>query len=318
MNRFAPSLFVAVSLLVAACAGGPAASPEGGGDSGGNVEHPTRGDEAIFVIESEGGFVPLEFAVTATPSFVLLGDGRVIVQGMHALAFPGPALPPLMERTLSERGIQEVLALIGETNLFTTDRELDGAQNFVADASDTVFTLNAAGSQVRVSVYGLGTFTTAPGEPGGAPELPPGMSAAEVQAHTTLSRLNDALLNLDAWMPAEGWEDEGWQPYEPQALRLYVRDVTAEPRDGAGLPEQLRRWPTEPDPGAFGEEQRMFGNGTRCAVVTDEEADVWLEELSAATQLTLWTDEIGDRRFSVLARPLLPHEDATCPEVTGA
>lgn len=322
MNRFATSLFLAVSLLLAACGGGPGASPEGGDDGGhdggGNVEHPTGGDEAIFVIDSEGGFVPVEFAAVATPSFVLLGDGRVIVHGMQTLEFPGPALPPLMERTLTERGIQEVLALIGETNLFTSDLELDGAQDFVADAPDTVFTLDAAGSQVRVSVYGLGSFSTAPGEPGGAPELPPGMSAAEAQAHAALARLNDAMLSLDGWMPAEGWEDEGWQPYEPDALRLYVRDVTAEPRDGAGMPEQVREWPADGDPAEFGEEQPTFGNGTRCAVVTGDDADVWLDELSAATQLTLWTDGSGERRFSVLPRPLLPHEDATCPRVTGA
>lgn len=318
MNRYARSFFLALSLTLTACAGGFAASPDGGrGQGGGDVEHPTAGDQAIFVIDSEGGFVPVDFVATSTPSFVLLGDGRVIVHGMQTLEFPGAALPPLMERTLTERGIQEVLALIGDTELFTGDLELTGAQNFLADASTTVFTLDAAGSRARVSVYGLGAFAPMPGEPGGRPELPPGMSAAEAEAHAVLSRLHDALLNLDGWMPAAGW-DEGWQPYEAEALRLYVRDVTDEPREGAGMPEQVMEWPTESDPALLGAEQPAFGNGTRCAVVTGEDAELWLEALSAATQLTLWTDGSGERRFSVLPRPLLPHEDATCPEVSGA
>jgi len=32
--------------------------------------------------------------------------------------------------------------------------------------------------------------------------------------------------------------------------------------------------------------------------------------------MTRWTDD-GERRFSIAARPLLPHDEAICPELGG-
>ena len=284
-------------------AASPAASGQGGGGGTDGIEHPT-GSEAVLVVENTGGFVPVQFMATQLPTFVLLGDGRVIVQGMQTLQFPGPALTPLMERTLTEEGIQEVLRGVEETNLFTTDLELNGAQNVVADASNTVFTVNAGGSVATVSVYGLGLLLP-------DMEPPPGMASGEIQAHEILTQLNNALLTLETWLPADAWEAEGWQPYEPEAFRLYVRDVTGEPVEG-DLPEQVREWPTDDDPAAFGEIEEFFGDGTRCGVVDGELGATWLEELNAATQMTLWTTD-GENRFSVLARPVLPHEESACP-----
>jgi hypothetical protein len=314
MKRIAPTLLI-LSLLVACATAAPGASQSPGAlGEGGDAQHPTAGDEAIFVIEFAGGFVPLQFAATQTPAFVLLGDGRVIVQGAQTLEFPGPALPPLLERTLTEEGIQAVLEAIGDTNLFTSDLQLRGAANMVADASDTIFTLNGGGQEVTVSVYGLGTLTPVPGQ-----EAPAGISQAELQAHAVLQQLYESMLALESWLPADAWEDEGWKPFEPEAFRLYVRDVTGQPVEGGEMPEQVREWPTDSDPAAFGEEQPHFGDGTRCGVVEGDEAATWFEELSAATQLTRWAPAGDpDARFSVAARPLLPHEEIACPEPVGA
>ena len=85
------------------------------------------------------------------PTFALYGDGRVIVQGAQTLEFPGPALPALIERTMSEEGIQVVLEAVEETNLFTADLELRGAMDVVADATDTVFRANVNGDEVTVT-----------------------------------------------------------------------------------------------------------------------------------------------------------------------
>jgi hypothetical protein len=147
-------------------------------------------------------------------------------------------------------------------------------------------------------------------------ELPPEMPASEGAAHEALTAFNDQLLGLDSWLPSEAWATEGWLPYEPTGLRLYVRDVTDEPVD-ANVPEHVLDWPTEDDPAAFGEEQPFFGNGTRCGVVEAEAAEAWLESLVEANQSTRWTDD-GERRFSVLPRPLLPHDEVSCPEIGGA
>jgi hypothetical protein len=92
-----------------------------------------------------------------------------------------------------------------------------------------------------------------------------------------------------------------------------VRDVTGEPVEGGDLAPQMRAWPVETDPTAFGDETN-FGNGARCGVVEGEEAATWFEELSTSNQLTRWEHEGLDARFTVVARPLLPHEEPACPE----
>lgn len=312
MKRTFPGYF-AVLILLAACSapggGSPATSPAASNDGGdsGDIEHPT-GSEPILIVDNTGGFVPVQFMATRLPVFVLLGDGRVIVQGAQTLEFPGPALPALIERTLTEEGIQEVLRGVEDTNLFTADLELNGAQGVVADAANTVFILDAGGREVTVSVYGLGALLP-------DMEPAPGMTSGEIEAHRILGQLNDGLMTLDSWLPATAWESEGWQPYRPEAMRLYVRDVTGEPVEG-DLAEQVREWPTDDDPATFGEDEVFFGDGTRCGVVDGELGALWLEEMNAANQMTKWTDD-GERRFSVMARPVLPHEDPACPELAG-
>ena len=318
MKLSIPGLFV-VLLVLTACStpGGapsgspgesPGVSPPPATDAGG-IDHPT-GSEAVLVVDSAGGFVPVQFMATRLPAFVLLGDGRVIMQGMQTLEFPGPAYPALIERTMTEEGIQAVLSAVEDTNLFTGDLELRGAQNIVADAADTLFILKAGGQDATVSIYGLGALLP-------DMEMPPGISSTEVEAHRVLGQLNDALMTLDTWIPADAWEAEGWQPYEPDAFRLYVRDVTGQPVEGGDLPEQVREWPTDDDPAAFGAEETFFGDGTRCGVADGDLGSTWLAELNAANQMTLWTDD-GERRFSVMARPVLPFEDPACPELAGA
>jgi hypothetical protein len=322
MKRTAPGFFVVLSLLVSACAaagGSSGASPsddgsgspppsgsDGGGGETGAISHPTGADEPILVVEDTGGFAMVQMIATRVPTFALYGDGRVVMQGMQTLEFPGPALPALIERHMTEAGIQAVLEAIQDTSLFTGDLELRGAQNFIADATDTVFHLNANDAEATITVYGLGLLDPSFG---GNFE---GIEQAEIDAHATLSQLRDALLTIDTSVPADSWEAEGWQPFEPEALRLYVRDVTGEPVEGGDLPDQVREWPTDDDPAAFGEEVPFFGDGTRCGVVEGDAAAAWFTELNAANQQTLWTSD-GENRFSVLPRPLLPGEEPTCP-----
>jgi hypothetical protein len=302
------ALLLGMTVLAAACAASPGGSPgegDGSGDSDGSIDHPT-GDALVLSVENRGGFVPVEFVATAMPTFTLLGDGRVIVPGAMTLIYPGPALAPLQHRTLTEEGIQQLLAAVAQTGLFDADLELRGAQNIVADAADTVFTLHAGDRDVTVTVYGLGTLD---------PSMPmEGVSAAEANAHRTLTQLNDRLMFLDQWLPASAFADDGWKPYEPEAFRLYVRNADAVPPDPALPPEPPHAWPVEGDPAAFGEPDAFLAD-TRCGVVEGEEAAAWLEELSVSTQLTRWA--AGDHLYTVLPRPLLPHEERVCPEASS-
>lgn len=286
-------------LSIAACVRlGSSGSPAGGI---GGITHPA-GDELVFRIEYTGGFVPPQFQLSSLPFFSLTGDGRVIIQGAQIDLFPGPLMPAVQVRKLTEGGVQKVLELVAASRQFAGSTEWRGAQNFVADASDTVFTLHAEGREVVVKVYGLGTV--APGM-----EPPPNFPAAETAAHLALQALVDRLTTIDQWLPATSWADAAWHVYEPTAMRLLVRNADADPPDDTGIGNTEIEWPVAGDPAAFGELLNVAD--LRCGVVTGEDAEAWLAVVSTANQLTRWT---GDgHKYEVTVRPVLPDEPETCP-----
>jgi hypothetical protein len=300
MRRIAHPLLpiaAALSLLLAACSAGP-------GGSTGPIAHPS-GNDLVLRVEYSGGFVAPTFRLTSFPSFTLTGDGRVIVPGAQIDIFPGPALPAVNVRRLSEAGIQAVLREVARTALFGASAEYRGAQNVVADAADTIFTLRADGTKVTVLVYGLGTLDAAANNQG--------ISAAEIAAHQVLSRLSDRLMNLDAWLPASAWADTSWHPYQPDAMRLLVRNADVDPPDDSGIGNKLLDWPDTSDPATFGLPNRL--DDQRCGVVSGMHARDWYTALSAANQLTRFVK--GDHRYQVTVRPLLPGEALDCPKVAA-
>ena len=300
MKRTAIILVLACLALAGCSRGGGGGQPSASPAPGGDIAHPA-GDALVLSVANSGGFVAPDFLLGALPSFALTGDGRVLVPGAQIAIFPGPMLPSIQERRLTEAGIQAVLAAVAETGLFKADLDLRGANAMVADAADTIFTLHADGREVTVSVYALGFLDGA--------NPPQGMSGNEVLAHRALSVLQQRLSGLEQWLPADAWADTGWKPYEPDAFRLYVRNADAEPPDGSGLPPQApRRWPTSADPATFGE---ASSGDLRCGVVTGADGATWLAELRQSNQLTRWA--AGEHRYSIIPRPLLPYEVDSCP-----
>jgi hypothetical protein len=294
MKRIARPLLpsaLAISLLTA-CSAAP-------GGSGGPIAHPD-GDDLILRIDFGGGQIR-DFFLTGFPPFTLTGDGRVIVQGAQIDIFPQPALPAVNVRKLSEEGIQAVLKQVASTGLFGKSVEYRAAQNFVADAGDTIFTLHAEGTDVTIKVYGLGTFD-APGDY-------PNISADELAAYRTLSRLSQQLGNLDQELPPTSWADASWHPYVPAALRLLVRNADADPPDESGIGNALLDWPVDSDPATFGD---PASDGTiRCGVVSGQEAKDWYAALDGANTLARFIK--GDHRYEVIVRFQLPDEPLECP-----
>jgi hypothetical protein len=298
MDRIARPLLTAALalLLLAACS----LRPGGSTPPIGPIAHPS-GDDAILRVEFSGGFVAPSFLLTSFPPFTLAGDGRVIVPGAQIEIFPGPALPAANVRRLTEDGIQAVLTEVLRTGLFGKSVELRAAQNFVADAGDTIFTLHADGTDVTVTVYGLGTLDPAGNYPG--------VSTEELAAHRTLSRLFQDLGNLDAILPANAWADASWEPYQPVALRLVVRNADADLPDESGIGNGLVDWPVDSDPAIFGDP--TFDAAQRCGIVSGQEARDWYAALSSANQLTRFVK--GDHRYQVTVRFQLPDEPPECP-----
>jgi hypothetical protein len=296
MKRIARSLMpatVALSILLSACAAGP-------GSSTGQIAHPA-GDDLVLRVEYGGGMIQ-DFFLTGFPPFTMTGDGRVIVPGAQIELFPGPALPAVNVRKLTEEGIQAVLKEVARTGLFSSSVEFRGAQNFVADAGDTIFTLHAAGKDVTITVYGLGTLDPAGNYPG--------ISEAEFAAHRMLSHLLEELSNLDPQLPASAWTDAAWHPYQPEALRLLVRNADADPPDENGIGNALLDWPVDSDPATFGDV--TAGGDRRCGVVTGQEADNWYVALGEANQLTRFVKD--GHRYEVTVRFQLPDEPLECPQ----
>jgi hypothetical protein len=294
MKRIVRPLFPAVLALslLTACSAGP-------GASGGPIAHPEGGD-VILRIEFGGGMIR-DFFLTGFPPFTLTGDGRVIVPGAQIDIFPQPTLPAVNVRKLSEDGIQAVLRQVASTGLFGKSAQFLAAQNFLADAGDTIFTLHAEGKDVTIKVYGLGAFD-APGDY-------PNVSAEEMAANQALSRLSQQLGNLDAMLPATSWADASWHSYVPDALRLLVRNADADPPDESGIPNALVDWPVDSDPATFGD---PASDGTiRCGVVSGQEAEDWYAALTNANSQTRFVKE--DHRYQVTVRFQLPDEPLECP-----
>lgn len=295
MNRFArPLLPAALALsLLTACSSGP-------GGSTGPIDHPS-GDDLVLRVEFGGGMIR-DFFLTSFPTFTLTGDGRVIVPGAQIDIFPSPALPAVNVRKLTEEGIQLILKEVARTGLFSKDANLQAAQNFVADAGDTIFILHAGGKDVTVTVYGLATFDVEGNYPG--------VSADELAAYRTLSRLSQQLGNLDAMLPASSWVDKDWQPYHPEGLRLLVRNADADPPDESGIGNALVDWPVDSDPAIFGDP--ASDGSLRCGVVSGKDADDWYAAFSSANGLTRFVK--GDHRYQVTVRFQLPDEPMECPQ----
>lgn len=299
MTRIAQPLLPAVIALslLAACAAGPGGSP-------GPIAHPV-GDNLVLRMEWSGGFVGPAFQFISFPPFTLTGDGRVIVPGAQIEIFPGPALPAVNVRRLSKAGIQAVLNEVTRTGIFGVSIEYRGAQNFVMDAGDTVFTLHADGHDVKVVVYALGTL-----DPAGSY---PGISAAEIAVHRTLQHLSERLGNLEAWLPATAWAEPTWRSYQPKALRLLVRNADADPPDASGIGNGLLDWPGAFNPTTIGESNPL--GDERCGVVTGQEAQDWYAALSGANQLTRFAKD--GHRYQVTVRFMLPDEPNECPKAAG-
>jgi hypothetical protein len=298
-HRSAIVALMVVASLAAGCrvldiglGGSPAPSVS---QTDGAIEH-AGGDALLLRIEHRGGFVPYEYHLSRVPHFSLFGDGRVIVTGAVPAIYPGPLLPPVLERRLTEEGVQLVLRAALDSGELERSATWNGAAQFVADASDTVFTLNADGREVTVSVYALGI--------GGDMSA---LKEVERQAHRALGDLADRLDSLDSWLPASAWAADEWTPYREGPLRLLIRQADDDaPQDGSS--PRIEPWPIAGDPAALGEPTGF--DGWRCGVVTGADAEAWWAALSGADQLTRWKG--GGQHYAVTPRPLLPDEPTAC------
>ncbi|MBM4408651.1 MAG: hypothetical protein FJ038_08675 [Chloroflexi bacterium] len=292
-------LLAAVSLT--ACVAGPGASlpgsspsaPPTGSPAKPPIQHPTGRDALVLRITIDGGFVPPHVILTTLPVLSIYGDGRVIVQGAVPAIYPGPVLAPLWVRTITEAGLQKVLAAAAEAGLLGADRHYDDG-GLVADAPTTTFILNAGGGTHTISAYAL-----AEAEMAG-----PNLSKEDAAARKALRAFLEAVTDL----PKLAGESEltAEHPYTPHAVRVFVSDEP--PFVDENNPEQDPiAWPLKAPLAKFGSMQGEPGGfQVQCGVVEGADLDTLLPLIAKANTLTPWTSE--GKSYSIYVRPLLPDE----------
>jgi hypothetical protein len=220
-------------------------------------DHPTGADEVVIGVTFEGGFVPVEVAFTQPPTLLISGDGRAITQGAVPAIYPGPLLPALVERTISEDGIQTLLAKADELGLLA-DVEYGDPPLPVADVPDTVVTITADGTTYRHVAYALGIDDE--------PEEARANLYEFVTAATDLATtVGSGELGPEAPMTSDS--------YLIRAIPLDTATVTTE------LPPTYVDWPADASV--------RLADATECAVLPAAEGDPLFAD---ATQLTYFNE----------------------------
>jgi hypothetical protein len=296
-----PLLVVSVALVAAACgsaavaspppstgpspSSGPAITPEPSG-----VDHPTGATDVVLRMDVGGGFMPIDFAASQAPTFTLFGDGRIVFQPKLEV-FPQPdssgitRFPAWRTGQLDGGQIEELLTFaLGPGGLGTArDSYIEGG---IADAANTIFTINAGGLTKTVLVNAIEM------EPSGGPDD---------AARQALKRLADRLSDFDA---GGTLASEAYAPTSYRAVLVErepdpaIPQPTAAPWPWPAL--KLTDFPT--DVNGVGGQQ--FPHRT---LTTDEVGALGLGDVGGVIQgLTLKGPD--GKTYSLILRALLPDE----------
>jgi hypothetical protein len=270
------ALTVAGALALAAC--GRSDDAAGDEDTTPSVPpgivHPIGADDIVLRIGFEGGYVPAGYAFMNLPTVLVTGDGRLITQGAQILIYPGPLLPPLFVQSITEAGIQELLALADQAGLLATPPEY-ARDEFLADAPDTVVWISAKGETFEHRAYGLGFDD----------ETDPARKA-----------LADYIAAVQAWIGQAGDALGEPEPYTSASFLIQAMETDLSGYTDQDLEPKVVEWPAE-----F---PVRLADATVCAEVP---TDLAQELFESADQLTFFQEAGADAPvYSLSAKPKLP------------
>ncbi|MBI5090185.1 MAG: hypothetical protein HZB15_15335 [Actinobacteria bacterium] len=195
------------------------------------IDHLTGADDVILRYGREGGFVPVGVSFVNQPSLLISGDGRVFAPGVTTMEYPGPLLLPMAVRSITEAGIQTLLAAADAAGLMASPPPDYTAEANVTDMPDTVVTISTGGGTYRHSAYALGFPTDEQGNP--ADETTP--------ARVALLGFTRLLDDLTTTVGAAELGDE--TIFEPAEYRLQARAVTEADLEGMDPAPTIVDWP---------------------------------------------------------------------------
>jgi hypothetical protein len=182
------------------------------------IAHPTGPDEAVLELQYQGGLMAPGGDFASVPYLVVSGDGRIFTPAPASTPAPGPLMENIRVRQTNEDGLQKLLDIVARAGLLATPPEYPDRHN-VADAPNTMLTINAGGGTFVHSAYGLGI-----GDP-------------ETGARKTLSDAVTALSNVDV-----GAGNIDVASFVPTAYRLQARVIDPQ-WTGQDLAPMIVDWP---------------------------------------------------------------------------
>ncbi len=188
------------------------------------IAHPTGADEVVLRLSYEGGLVAAGYAFVNTPSLLVSGDGRVFTPGMVPAIYPGPLLPTIIVRRISEDGMQALLGIVQAAGLMAPPPEYPDL-HIVSDAPNTVLTINAGGGTFVHSAYALGI----------------GGSGAETGVRRTLLDVATALGDLDKAVGEATLEPDA--AFVATSYRLQARAIDPSELTGQDPAPTVVDWP---------------------------------------------------------------------------
>jgi len=93
------------------------------------IEHPTGADDVVLKLAYEGGFVPFGTIFVNTPTALVSGDGRVFTPAAVPAIYPGPLLPSLRVRHITEADMQSLLKVVDDAGLLAPAPDYTGGLN---------------------------------------------------------------------------------------------------------------------------------------------------------------------------------------------
>lgn len=233
---------------------------------------------------------PVGAFANAGPLFAI-HDGRLIAHGPVPAIYPGPLLPNLQARPISQAGIDAIVAAARAAGLLDGPTDLTGGA--LPPGSQTghlLFVVDGVEREVLGDPTHQIVCITAPCD--GAPGSPEafGQFWARIQ-------------DIGAWL---GGELGAETPFDIDRLAVLL----TEPVEDASLPPGFARWPLEGDMAKFGVEW-PGSPPARCGVIEGDDLALALTAFRQANANTRWTDDTNTQR-GVIARALFPGEPNPC------
>lgn len=255
----------------------PSGTTPGAEEPAVTIEHPTGADEVVVRSTDEGGFVPMGYSFINQPHVLITGDRRVIEPGAMVAIFPGPMIRPLFQRSITEEGLQTLLAVADESQMLQEPPEY-ATNSMIADAPTTVITLAAAGGSFTHRAYALG------------------FDEESDPDRERLAEFSQALRDLPGTVGEANLGEQ--QPYVGTLYRFMAVPVNMEDYASSEPSPEVRDWPADAPV--------RLADAAQCALVDVAEVETLLAD---TTEWTFFTD--AEVTYQLFVAHVLPG-DAAC------